>query len=143
MATGETDEPARQLPALDPDNRPYWTGGADGQLLIQRCDACGHHVHPPLPRCSRCGSDSLTPSAVSGRGRVAAFTVNEQAWVPGLRTPYVFAAVELEEQGELYVFTNIVECAVNDVTMHMPVEVLFEQHEDVFLPFFRPAGRAR
>jgi uncharacterized OB-fold protein len=139
MSAPETGAPAaRSLPALDANNRAYWTGGADGALMIVRCRACGGYTHPPLPRCSRCGGGEVQPAAVSGRGRVAAFTVNYQPWVPGLAVPYVFAAVELEEQSELYVFCNIVECDVDEVSWRLPVEVVFEQHEDVALPQFRP-----
>jgi len=82
----------------------------------------------------------MGPAPVSGRARVASFTVNHQVWIPNLAVPYVFAAVELVEQPELYVFTNIVACPVDDVRIGMDVEVVFEQHEDVFLPLFRPIG---
>jgi uncharacterized OB-fold protein len=139
MSASEPAPPAtRTLPALGPDNQAYWTGGLDGALMITQCRDCAGYTHPPLPRCSRCGGANVGAAAVSGRGRVAAFTVNHQAWVPGLKVPYVFAAVELEEQSELYVFCNIVGCDVDEVGPHMPVEVIFEQHQDVALPQFRP-----
>lgn len=82
----------------------------------------------------------MNPSPVSGRARVASFTVNHQVWVPGLAVPYVFAAVELVEQAELYVFTNIVGCTAEDVRIGMEVEVLFEQHGEIFLPTFQPVN---
>lgn len=129
----------RPLPALDKETAFFWTAGAEGRLLICRCESCGLYLHPPLPRCPACGGDTQ-PSPVSGRARVASFTVNHQQWVPGLEVPYVFAAVELIEQPELYVLTNIVGCSVEDVRMDMPVEVAFEQHGEIFLPMFRPIG---
>ncbi|CAN7315333.1 OB-fold domain-containing protein [Phenylobacterium sp. LjRoot225] len=132
---------ARQLPALDPDTAFFWTSGADGRLRIGRCAACGRYQHPPLPRCPECGGD-VSPTPVSGRARVASYTVNQQAWVPGLAVPFVFAAVELVEQAELYVFTNIVGCPVEDVRTGLPVEVTFEQQGEVFLPLFHPVGGA-
>ena len=85
----------------------FWTGGAEGKLLIARCDKCNVYQHPPLQRCSGCGGEAFTPTPVSGRGRVATFTVNHEPWMPNLRVPFVFAAVELAEQPELYVFSNI------------------------------------
>jgi uncharacterized OB-fold protein len=133
----------RQLPALERENRFYWTAGAQGRLEICRCGACGAYTHPPQPRCSRCRSADVAPAPVSGRGRVATYTVNRQAWMKGLQEPFVFAAVELEEQAELYVFTNIINCPVETVSAGMPVEVLFEQREDVYLPMFQPRGGAR
>ena len=82
----------------------------------------------------------VEPRAVSGRGRVAAFTINLKQWAPRMEVPFVYAAVELEEQAELYVMTNITGCAVDDVYARMPVTVRFEAHEDVWLPMFEPTG---
>jgi uncharacterized OB-fold protein len=84
----------------------------------------------------------MAPQPVSGRGRVASFTINRQPWVPGLAVPFVFAAVELVEQAELYVFTNIVGCAVEAVRIGMSVEVTFEAHGAIHLPLFRPLEAA-
>lgn len=129
----------RQLPQLDQLNRPFWTGGSAGQLLIACCAECQRYVHPPLPRCPACGADRIEPKSVSGRGTVAAFTVNEQPWVSGLKVPYVFAAVEIEEQERLHVISNIEGCDPAAVHQGMAVEVFFEPFEDIWLPLFRPA----
>jgi uncharacterized OB-fold protein len=131
----------RQLPALEPETTPFWTGGAEGRLLICRCKACGHYSHPPLPICPLC-HDEVAPHAVSGKGKVKTFSVNYQPWKAGMPVPFVYAAVELAEQPELYVFSNIVGCPVDEVRSGLPVEVVFEQHEDVFLPLFQPVGGA-
>jgi uncharacterized OB-fold protein len=125
---------------LEAETAFFWTAGAERRLLICRCGDCGRYQHPPLPRCIACGSLQMNPAPVSGRGRIATFTVNHQPWIPHLAVPFVFAAVELVEQPELYVFTNIVGCPVDDVRIGLNVEVVFEPHEDVFLPLFRPRG---
>lgn len=130
----------RQLPALEKDTEFFWTAGAEGRLLICRCESCGLYIHPPLPSCPTCGGQKVSPAPVSGQARVASFTVNHQPWIPGLAVPFVFAAVELVEQAELYLFTNIVGCPVEAVRIGMPVEVRFEQLGQVFLPMFGPAG---
>lgn len=129
---------ARQLPAVEPETAFFWTCGVESQLKICRCTGCGFYIHPPLPSCPACGGTQVSPSPVSGRARVASCTVNYQRWVPGLSVPFVFAAVELVEQAELYVFTNIVGCPVEDVRIGMAVAVVFEQHGDIFLPMFQP-----
>ena len=49
------------------------------------------------------------------------------------------AIVELPEQEGLRLTTNLVNCALEDVRIGMPVRVLFEQWEDVWLPLFEPA----
>jgi uncharacterized OB-fold protein len=131
------EPPPRKLPALTRETEAFWTGGENGRLLIQRCSDCGRYQHPPTPICPVCRTETMTPSAVSGRGTVKTFTVNRQTWLPGLNEPFVFAAVELPEQAELYVFCNIL-APPDAVCIGMPVTVRFEQHEDVWLPLFAP-----
>ncbi|KCZ93225.1 hypothetical protein HJO_05200 [Hyphomonas johnsonii MHS-2] len=45
----------------------------------------------------------------------------------------------LEEQDGLNLTTNIVNCDPADVRIGMPVTVVFEQVEDVWLPLFEPS----
>ncbi len=125
------------LPALEPETAFFWTSGADGRLRILRCGDCGRYQHPPLPRCPSCHGESMAPAPVSGRGRVASFTVNVERWLPGLELPYVFAAVELEEQTELHVFTNVLGDPAG-MRVGLPVRVMFEAREDIHLPLFVP-----
>jgi hypothetical protein len=35
--------------------------------------------------------------------------------------------------------TNIVNCRMEDVSFGMPVQVVFEQHDDTWIPLFEPA----
>jgi uncharacterized OB-fold protein len=128
----------RKLPALTPDNRPFWQGGEQGVLRMHRCANCSRWFHPPAPVCPHCGSLDVAAQPVSGRGRVATFTVNHQAWTPELAQPYVVAIVELDEQPGLRFVTNIVGCAPDDVHIGLPVQVRFERVEDVWLPLFAP-----
>src|SRR5947209_11780017 len=81
--------PVWPIPQINDDNRAFWTGGRDGELKIARCGECGYYIHPPTPRCPRCLADNVRPSAVSGRGRVYTYTVNEREWSPGIAVPYV------------------------------------------------------
>lgn len=86
-----------------------------------------------------CLSGNLAPQPVSGRAVVHSYTVNHQQWIPGAE-PYVVALVTIEEQPDVRLTTNLVGVAPDQVHIGMPVEVTFEQHEEVFLPLFRPAG---
>lgn len=133
--------PARALPAIDKDNEAYWTGGAAGELRIFRCQDCSYYVHPPVRFCPKCESRRVEPEAVSGRGHVASFTVNHKQWVPGLPVPYVLALVSIAEQADVRLVTNIVNCDPETVTMGMAVKVLFEPHEDLWVPFFEPEAK--
>ncbi len=133
--TEQAYHPARKLPALEPDTAFFWQSGSDGQLRIQRCTSCGQYQQPPWPRCKTCHGEDLAPQVVSGRARIAACTVNHEPWLPGLDDSFVFAAVELAEQPELYLFTNIL-APVEKVRIGMAVTVCFQQHDDVWLPMF-------
>jgi uncharacterized OB-fold protein len=126
----------RALPRLDPINRPFWTGGADGELRICRCNDCGLWIHPPQPVCRKCLSDNVGPQAVAGVGVVETFTVNHQAWRPGQDVPYVIARVALDGVPGVLLTTNIVNCDPETVEFGDKVRVTFEQHEDVYLPLF-------
>lgn len=130
---------APPVPVVTPLDEPFWRGGAAGRLVILRCDRCGFWLHPPGPVCRRCLAATLTPTAVSGRGRVRTFTVNHQPWFPALPVPYVLAIVELEDQPGLQFLTRLVDCRPETVRAGLPVEVRFEPHGDVHLPLFAPA----
>jgi uncharacterized protein len=129
----------RLLPRLDETNRFFWTSGESGVLSFLRCFNCRRYVHPPVPRCPYCLVGELSPEAVSGRGVVHSFTVNYQQWIPG-SDRYVIGLVTIEEQDDVRLTTNIVECDEDDVRIGMEVEVTFEHDDDVWLPLFRPAG---
>jgi acetyl-CoA acetyltransferase/uncharacterized OB-fold protein len=131
---------ARPLPQLTPWNEWFWTSGADGRLRIQGCTDCGTLVHPPTPVCPACGSPSSTPTAVSGRATVVAFTVNRHQWLPSFAPPYAIAIVALAEDPTVRLTTNIVGCDPDDVRIGQEVAVRFEHQEDVWVPLFEPNG---
>lgn len=130
----------RLLPELTPENRPYWTGGAEGELLVARCGDCGTWIQPPTPACWSCRSMRVAPEPVSGRGTIHALTINHHEWVEGHTPPYAVALVELDEQPGLRVPTNVTGPAGGEPAIGMPVEVHFEEHDDVWVPLFRVVG---
>ena len=138
-----SERPFRVLPRVTDVTEFFWTSGADGKLRFLRCTVCGYYVHPPSPICPICLTKTLAPSVVSGRATVATYTINIQPWIPGFDPPYVIAIVEIEEQPSVRLMTNIVGCAPEDVTIGMPVEVRFEQYDDVWLPLFAPRAGSR
>ena len=132
----------RILPGVDESSRPYWTGGAAGELRIAHCGSCARFVHPPRHECADCGA-TLEDVAVSGDGTLFTYTIAYQQFHPDVPPPFVIALVELNEQRGLRVVTNIVDCDPASLVSGMPVRVRFEQHDletgTVFVPVFAPA----
>ncbi|HWE55736.1 MAG TPA: OB-fold domain-containing protein [Acidimicrobiales bacterium] len=138
-STSEALPPARPTPELNYLNREFWTGGAEGELRIQRCTDCRSWQHPPRARCPRCGSGRLAYPAASGRGTVYTFTLIHHAYRPGLTLPVVVALVELDEQPGLRVTSNITGCPPAAVAIGQPVSAVFEDQENgIFVPLFEP-----
>lgn len=133
-----SESPFRVLPRVTKLNEHFWRGGSEGELRFLRCRPCGSYVHPPAPVCPACLSKDVAPEAVSGRATVVTFTLNHQPWVPSPDHPYAIAIVEIEEQPDVRLMTNIVGCPPEDVRIGMTVQVCFEEHEDVFVPIFAP-----
>jgi uncharacterized OB-fold protein len=131
--------PERLLPQITEMNQAFWCGGADGRLHILRCEACGTWIHPYAARCPKCHSPEISAQAVSGRGTVAGFTVNHQAWIQGVEVPYVVAIIELEEQANIRLMTNMPRTPIDHVRLGLPVKVYFEQNGEIYLPLFEAA----
>jgi len=129
----------RMLPTLTHVNRAFWTGGAAGQLLIGRCAACRRWVHPPVDRCPACAG-AVVAEPVSGKGTVFTWTLNMQQFHPDIPPPNLIAIVELAEQSDLRISTNIVGCDPDRLRCGFPVRVLFEHHGEIYYPLFEPDG---
>ena len=147
--SGPADDrsPSRPRPVLDALSRAYWESAGRGELAIQRCEQCAHYQHPPRPLCERCTAADFGYPAVSGRGRVYSFTTNHQRNVAGFEgaVPYVNLIVELEEQPQLYLLSDLPAGEADWVAIGAPVEAVFEpleaaEGEAIALPQFRPAG---
>ena len=89
----------------------YWTtnfrASAEGELRFQCCSDCSTLIHPPAPVCPACLSRDSGVKTVSGRATVHTWTINHQPWIPGFDPPYVVAVVEIEEQPDVRLMTNM------------------------------------
>ena len=137
-APGERPPKPRPAPTPDPEAAEYWAAARDGRLLVQRCDACGHHQLYPRDRCISCRSPVSWIEA-SGRGTVYSYTVIRQNYSRPFRDwiPYVVALVDLVEGPRL--MTNVVGCDPEDVHVGMDVRARFEQvSEEASIALFEP-----
>jgi hypothetical protein len=140
IGSSMTDSAQRLTPTLDDLNRPFWTGGAAGELRLPRCISCNRWVFPLSADCPDCGG-MTEYQKTSGRGTVFTHTTNAHPYNPAVPLPYNISIVELADQEGLRFITNVVGCDPEDVRIGVPVHVVFEQHGDVFVPLFEPDPR--
>lgn len=125
------------LPEPDETTRFYWEAAARHELQILRCRRCRTFIHYPRLICPRCDGKDLAPERVSGRGTVYSYTIAHRE-VPGRPVPFALVLVELEEQQGLRVLANLLDCALDQIRIGMPVEVTFEDvGGGMTLPQFR------
>lgn len=124
------------------DAEEFWAGCNRGELLMERCTGCRKFRWLPQPMCPACHSLEHEWIKVSGRGKVYSYTIITHPVHPAAvsRVPYNVAQVQLDEDPELILITNLVGVKNEDIKIDMPVRVVFEEHEPgVKLPKFRPA----
>lgn len=141
--SGRASERTRALapvPLPDEDSAPFWEAAARGELVVQRCAACGRPRHPPRPVCPACRSFEHRWEPASGRGRVWSWIVAHPPVLPAFAdlAPFNVAVVELPEGVRMV--GRILGVADDRVHEGMAVEVVFEHVEEgVALPQWRPA----
>ncbi len=131
----------KPLPVPTEDTAFFWERCREGQLMLQRCQACGQRQFYPRAVCTSCLSPRLDWVPSTGRGTVYSHSTVFRAPTSAFQTdtPYVVAMVELEEGVRL--ITHIVGCAADHVRVGMAVSVIFEPvSADISLPKFEPAG---
>ena len=129
---------SRPHPAPGPLEQPFWDWCHAGELRIQRCQACGSWRHLPRPRCPHCGSADLSWEKVCGRGVVWSFTICHPPVLPDFASevPYNAVVVRLEEG--VYLVSNLIDCANDDIKVGMDVEaVLVPVDDELTIPQFR------
>ena len=131
-------EAHRPTPEVSPWNKPFWTGGANGELNIPQCGTCGHFLHPSLTVCNHCQGTDLTWVATSGDAVVIGVTVNHQMFMPSFPPPYVVAVVALDSAPEVRLTTNLVGVELDEVRVGQRVQVRFHQQDEIWFPLFEP-----
>jgi uncharacterized OB-fold protein len=142
----ETPSDPRPVPALDDVSGFFWNAAAEHRLVIQRCNACAKLQYPPEMCCSHCQSQECEPAQVSGRGVIYSYAKVDRPLHAGFvdALPYLVALVELDEQPELRILTNLVDVAEGTtLSCGMAVEVVYEQRGAVTLPQFRLSEEIR
>lgn len=127
---------------IDRDNITHYRGLLESKLLFNRCDDCGHWIYPHRPMCPECFSWKVTPTEVSGKGRLYMWTIIHQSRDPNvpLTVPIVTASIELAEQKGLRYLSRIVDCPSETLAHDMPVALTWIQERGRKWPAFAPVG---
>jgi uncharacterized protein len=128
-------------PALSEWNRPFFAGGTEGKLVLQRCLRCRKLIYYPRILCPFCLFPKYEWETLSGRGSVYSFAI---VWRPNHpafadRIPIILAVVDLSEGPQMV--TTLVGCTPDRVEIGMQVSVVFDSIADgIALPKFEPLG---
>jgi uncharacterized OB-fold protein len=142
-----TDD-GRLLPQPDEESQPFWDGCARGELLVQRCAACGRRRIPPRPMCPWCRALDAEWERMSGRATVWSFVVAHPPLLPAYAAmaPYNVVVVALDEDPSLRMVGNVVTGpdapldSVDPTSLRIgePVEVVFDSpREGIGMPRWR------
>lgn len=140
MTTETTDTTERRwnkpLPNIDLDNKAFWDGLRDHQLLLWTCSTCGAQYWPKcycIKHENEPYAQNMSWKPGSGRGKIFALNRHHWAFHPGFQDelPYIYALIELEE-GPL-ISTTIVGKQPTDLVAAVgePVQIVYEDYPEL------------
>ena len=119
---------------------PYWEAANRRELRVQRCLDCGRLRWEPAPLCLDCQSQQHEWALLSGHGTVYSFTEITHPVHPAAfaKVPYIVVEVELAEQPNLRMISNLGDTPASAVKIGAAVTVDFIAHPNgQHLPVFR------
>ncbi|MFT4561730.1 MAG: putative OB-fold protein [Gammaproteobacteria bacterium] len=128
--------PPRPVTYLDEE---FWQHCATGKLGFQCCEQCGTWRHIPRFMCAKCGSDEWAWRESSGRGEVYTWTVCYMPMSREFETIFPYAVLVVEMEEGVRITAGLRDLDYEELSIGLPVEVIFEPLADgTQLPFFRP-----
>lgn len=125
----------RIRPVENHDSKHFWQGLRDGKLLIQKCDECQTHRHPPQPMCEKCQSLNWSTTQSSGNGVVHSYTAIHYPEIPPFEYPNTIVLVDLDEGVRIAAQLDHEE--EQEVSVGTPVRARIEEvQEGLSLPIF-------
>jgi len=130
----------KPVPRATAETAPFWEGCRRGELLFQRCRACGHAQFYPRVLCAVCSAAELDWERSSMRGTIHSYTVVQRAPSEAFKpdVPYVLALVDLQEGFRMML--NVIETEPDSLRIGQAVRVVFEARGETMLPQARPTG---
>jgi len=131
----------RPIPEPDEWSQPFFDATLRGELLLQRCGACGRWMWPVKVRCIECLADELRWEPASGLATLYSYTLVHQLVHPGFKgeMPYNLALVDLDEGVRTH--SSIVGAGNDELRVGMRLSVVFvPASEHIAVPMFQPAS---
>ena len=127
--------PGAEAPRPTLLSAPYWEGCARGELLFQRCTACGRAAGVASWACRWCGREALEWQSSAGRGTLCSWSVVWRPRSADLHVPYAVVIAEMDEGFAL--LSNLGECDTDDLALGVRLKAVFRRlSERVGLPLF-------
>ncbi len=126
-------------PIVNPENKPFWDGTAEGKLLLPKCQNCGSINWYPRVFCPACHKFGVDWIEAAGTGTIYTFAITRKGVGNyGGAGTYVLAYVELDEGPRI--MTNIVDVDPDSISVGDKVKVVFhDTGKGSALPRFAPA----
>lgn len=117
------------LPAIDADNRAWFTSGA---VRVQVCEGCGAFQHPPDEVCGSCQGRQLAWRDCSGEGRVESVAVVHHPVHPALSdcVPYAVVVVSIDGAPGVNAVGNVTNLDPGEIEIGQRVRAVFEEVAD-------------
>ena len=124
----------KPVPKSNADTKPFWDACNQNRLIVQHCEACGHHQFYPRSLCVKCESRNLDWRDARPTGTVHTFTIAHRAPTPAFKedAPYVLALIDLDDGVRMMM--NIVNTPHDAISIGMPVRIIFEERDGQQLP---------
>ena len=120
----------KPIPLKNEDNHPYWDAADRHELVLQKCESCQTHLHPPGPACAKCGSTELSWENKGSDilGSVYSYIVSYRPFLPGFQDdlPHIIASIELADAREVKLIGNVLDCSPEDIEIGMPVKMIWQ-----------------
>lgn len=132
-------EYTKPLPRGEDYNGEFYQFCKQHELRFQHCTQCNTWRHMPRESCRECGSFEWTWERSSGKGKLFSWTIIHRALHPGFTDdlPYATVLIELDEGVRLV--SHVVDLAIEDLAIGLPVEVIFDDvTPETTLHKFRP-----
>ena len=126
------------LPAPTRDTAPFWEATRRGELVLQRCVACGRFRHYPRPMCPACLSPEHRWERASGRGTVWTWTIVRGPTLPAFEAKLPYSVVDVLLDEGVHFVSEVLDCAPEELRAGMEVEaVLVPASDTITLVKFR------